>query len=228
MEVDPNNKNLLSPRLFEKEGEYELFSKYLINLSLQLHEWTGEGHSGWADTVFGKVRRIRTKNSGFGVKTGRNFKCFKGACVFALNGLIAVSPTEKPEWDGYTFIGARGIDLRPNCLRADVKCFPPMMVNTPSREIGETSNLRLDIYGRNARFVATRAISAEEVLLVAYGRKYSKDLRTERDRIRVEREAQKTSRQNKNHTRTCKCGKSYHPRLHLKHYRQCKLRVQPE
>ena len=153
------------------------------------------------------MRRTRSRLLGFGVKTAPNFRCYKGACIFALKDLVLVDATrEVGVWDGYTFESPRG-SLRPDCDRKDVVSIPPMMVNTACRELNERTNVRFRVYGNSVSnsvsFVVTRAIGGNETLLVPYGGKYSNELRkareVQREAERAQKEALLEARTNFNH-----------------------------
>ena len=190
------------------------------------------------------MRRTRSRLLGFGVKTAPNFRCYKGACIFALKDLVLVT-SEAGAWDGYTFESPRG-SLRPNCDRKDVVSIPPMMVNTACRELNERTNVRFRVYCNSngngngnsnsnsvsytVSFVATRAIGGNETLLVPYGGKYSKELRkareAQREAERAQKEALVVARTNLNHDYLCpKCGLTCNKKNRIRHWRECNIKI---
>ena len=186
------------------------------------------GKRGWVKTAHGSVRRVDEADKGYGIKTGKAFLCPKGAVLFHLKGLTVVQAEEADTWQGFVFDGAGGKQYKPACDRADVDKYPPLLINCPSRENGETNNLRITIWQDQAKFVVTKTIRGGEKLLVVYGGAMSRHLRKTRENNRAATFAQYTERRQPGHCITansyCACGHVGLFKFRLRHWRNCPLR----
>ena len=182
-------------------------------------------HRGFAETCFGKVRRVKTKY-GWGVKTCPHFRCAKDDAVFIIRGMISLKLSEKKEWCGYTFFFDVDDERRPSHKFSENVSHAPMMVNTHCEEKDESPNLTLHTDQDIVIFEATREIKGGEMLKVDYGSDYNKELLLERKAACQKREDDMAERPNINLKYKCsKCGQRFHSRFRLKHYNQCKAKA---
>ena len=178
-------------------------------------------HRGYANTAFGKVRRVKTPY-GWGVKACPLFSCESEDAVFVIRNVVPVSPSEKAAWLGYTF-KIDDIETRPphkaeeNCLHA------PMMANTHCFEGNECFNISLYHDDNIVIFEASRPIRGGDMLIVDYGEDYNNELLVEREAARKRRVQELESRPHLSHKYKCRdCGHTCAPKFRLSHQNICK------
>ena len=180
-------------------------------------------------TPYGHVRRVREGAKGEGIKTGGSFACPKGATLFKMTDLHPLTtPHELAAWEGYTFSGPQGSSLRPSCTREEVRSYPPMLINSASRERGEVNNLTISMWHDTVSFVATKRLGGNELLLAAYGGALARQLRLSREETRREEETEKAERAKLGKrpigTHLCECGYRGMEKNRLRHWHQCPAR----
>ena len=205
------------------------YQKYDNNRLVNSPPSTEPGNRGWVKTPFGHVRRVQEGTKGLGIKTGGHFMCPKGATLFRLTELEPVTNThDLQEWEGYTFSGPHGGSYRPSCPREEVSLYPPLLINSASREEGETHNLTLTMWQNSVRFVATKRIVGNTMLLTAYGGALARQIQNARKEEKKKQQERKEERAKLGRgpvaAHQCACGYQGKTRNRLRHWRQCPLR----
>ena len=192
------------------------------HLSLTSNVCLLSDHRGYAQTAFGKVRRVKTE-FGWGVQACPLFSCEPEAAVFVMRNMRPVLPQDKAEWIGYTFKLNDQDDFRPSHQARDNVLHAPMMANTHCIEKDETFNLSLYHDDDVVIFEASKPIRGGDMLIVDYGDEYNKELFIERIEARKRRAQELASRVHLSHSYKCPaCGFTCAPRFRLRHFNKCK------
>ena len=185
-------------------------------------------HRGYANTAFGKVRRIKTAY-GWGVRACPRFSCKQDDVLFVIRNMVRVSPNDKAQWDGYTFKFDDNDDRRPSHNADDDYLHPPMMANTHCFEKNESFNIALFQDADIVVFEASRPISGGDMLIVDYGDEYNHELLAEREAARKKRVEDLANRVHLSHNYTCpRCGHTCSQKFRIRHFNKCGKEVVPQ
>ena len=152
--------------------------------------------------------------------------CKKGATLFKLTELeLITTPHDLHVWEGFTFSGTRGRSYRPSCAREEVSLYPPLLINSASREEGETHNLSISMWQNSVRFIATKRIQGNTLLLAAYGgamaRKIQHARKEEKQKQQDAKEASAKLGKRIIFAHHCSCGYQGAARNRIRHWKQC-------
>ena len=177
-------------------------------------------HRGYAQTAFGKVRRVKTPY-GWGVRACPLFSCERDDAVFVIRNMIPLLPQDKAAWDGYTFWYDDKTEVRPSHTAESNHLHAPMMANTHCFENNECFNLSLYHDDNIVIFEASKPIRGGDMIIVDYGDEYNNELWIEREGARKRRAEEIASRVHFSHTYKCPyCGHTCAPKFRLRHFNQ--------